>query len=287
MGLFDANNGAYLENDGTGYFLGTRKGGIDTKVAQASWNVDPLDGTGPSGVTLDLSKAQVLAVDLSWFGAGAVRFGFLVGGAFLLAHESYSANASALALVNTPSLPARYEHSSTGGQGAMTQFGCAVLSEGAERFPSVEREQATGTSPIPLAVAGTQYAMVGLKLHATNLDAIVDGIEAAIVATSQEQIFCWRLHLNPTVTGTFSYAQVSGSLVDAAIATDGAATITGDGTVLDSGFSTGSFRGPLRSAIRIGASVAGVADALVLSIAPIFSASGMLASLRWREFGGS
>ena len=47
---------------------------IDTRVPQSQW-YDPLDGTGPSGYNLDLTKNQMWFIDYSWYGAGVARFG--------------------------------------------------------------------------------------------------------------------------------------------------------------------------------------------------------------------
>jgi hypothetical protein len=47
---------------------------IDTRVPRSQW-LDPLDGTGPSGYTLDLTRMQMWYIDYSWYGAGFSRFG--------------------------------------------------------------------------------------------------------------------------------------------------------------------------------------------------------------------
>ena len=47
---------------------------IETKVPRSQW-LDPLDGTGPSGYVLDLTKMQMWYIDYSWYGAGFSRFG--------------------------------------------------------------------------------------------------------------------------------------------------------------------------------------------------------------------
>ncbi len=49
---------------------------IDTRRPQSSWNIDKMDGTGASGFNIDLTKMQMFYIDYSWYGAGAVRFGF-------------------------------------------------------------------------------------------------------------------------------------------------------------------------------------------------------------------
>src|SRR5210317_1810584 len=57
VGTFDANNGIFFEDTGTGYQIVRRSytsgSAVDNNVAQSSWNGDKLDGTGASGYTLD------------------------------------------------------------------------------------------------------------------------------------------------------------------------------------------------------------------------------------------
>ena len=61
-GYSDGVNGIELQQDGSTVQLklysGTTQG--SQTVAQAAWNIDPMDGTGPSGITLDLTKDQIL-----------------------------------------------------------------------------------------------------------------------------------------------------------------------------------------------------------------------------------
>ena len=47
---------------------------IDTRISQSQWNLDKMDGTGPSGYNLDLSKMQMFFIDYAWYGAGTVRW---------------------------------------------------------------------------------------------------------------------------------------------------------------------------------------------------------------------
>jgi hypothetical protein len=47
---------------------------IDVRVPRTQWS-DPLDGTGPSGYVLDITKMQMWYIDYSWYGAGFARWG--------------------------------------------------------------------------------------------------------------------------------------------------------------------------------------------------------------------
>lgn len=46
----------------------------DTWIAQANWNGDPLDGTGPSGVTLNPAKGNVYQIGVQYLGFGSIEF---------------------------------------------------------------------------------------------------------------------------------------------------------------------------------------------------------------------
>ena len=86
---------------------------VDTKVAQSDWNIDKMDGTGPSGVTVDLAKMQMFYIDYAWYGAGAIRFGFKdERGEVVYCHRMTHANVKTEAYMRSGNLPARYEAAS-------------------------------------------------------------------------------------------------------------------------------------------------------------------------------
>jgi hypothetical protein len=143
VGYFDAQNGIFFENDGTGYNIVRRSyttgTAIDTQVAQANWNIDSFDGSGPSGVTLDFSKAQIFLMDMEWLGVGRVRCGFVVDGIPYYAHEFLHANSVTSVYMTTPNLPIRYEISGTVSlaTGKTLQAICSsVMSEGGFQIAS-------------------------------------------------------------------------------------------------------------------------------------------------------
>lgn len=77
-GYTDFQNGFYFGVDGTGKYVAYVTGGSATKVYQADWDVDTLDGTGASGYTLLLSDGNVAQIDFTWYGYGDVEFSYLV-----------------------------------------------------------------------------------------------------------------------------------------------------------------------------------------------------------------
>jgi hypothetical protein len=209
VGYYGANNGYYLElNDTTSVSFVERSfvtgAVVNTPVAQASWNVDPMDGSGPSGITLDLTKAQILFMDLEWLGVGTVRIGFVVNGNFYVCHKFHHANIIATTYITTASLPLRYEITNTGatsGASTLKQICSTVLSEGGYQLNGLQ--QAVGIpiqSPRTLGTAGTFYPVISLRLKSTRLDGIIILTALSIMPMSTAK-FNWQVVASGTTTG--------------------------------------------------------------------------------------
>jgi hypothetical protein len=81
-----------------------------SKVPQSQWNMDKMDGTGPSGYNLDISKMQMAYIDYTWYGAGYIRFGFrAVNGDIVYCHKMPNNNVNTAAYMRSGNLPARFE----------------------------------------------------------------------------------------------------------------------------------------------------------------------------------
>lgn len=82
----------------------------EIRVRQSDFNIDPLNGTGASGFTLDASKMQMYAMEYSWYGAGTIIW-MLRGqdGQFNWAHRRPNNNLNNEAFMRSGNLPGRYE----------------------------------------------------------------------------------------------------------------------------------------------------------------------------------
>jgi hypothetical protein len=82
----------------------------EIRVKQENFNIDTLDGNGPSGYTLDAGKMQMLGVEYSWYGAGYAQW-MIRGqnGEFVMAHRRPNNNINNEAYLRSGNLPARYE----------------------------------------------------------------------------------------------------------------------------------------------------------------------------------
>jgi len=122
LGYYDDDNGLFFRSKVTGVYVTSRTNTsgapVETEVVQSSWNLDKLDGTGSSGVTVDWTKEQIFIFDLQWLGVGRARFGLFIGGSIIYVHEMLHSNLFTAAYMRTANLPVRYEAFNSGGAGA-------------------------------------------------------------------------------------------------------------------------------------------------------------------------
>jgi len=93
---------------------------VDKKVKQSNFNLDRLDGTGPSGYDIDIAKMQMIGIQYSWYGAGFIDF-MLRGadGNFVYAHRMRNSNVNTEAFMRSGNLPVRYEVTNEGPPGKL------------------------------------------------------------------------------------------------------------------------------------------------------------------------
>jgi len=255
MGYFDDNNGLFLENNAGTINLVRRTytGGSasDNPYPQSSWNIDKMDGTGASEITLDFTKTQIFIIDFEWLGVGRVRFGFNVNGITYYVHELLNANNLTTVYMSTPNLPLRYQIINDG-TGAASTINCicsAVISEGG-------REEVALNSYV-----STRGSAVTATKNVTN----------AIIAT--------RLK-----TGT--YSGVNNSSLEYAVAPNG--TVISGGFSIAGGYAqakTDIQADSLKSLLKLGSSITGRKDVLVLSCQPLGASDSVVyGGINYREF---
>jgi hypothetical protein len=249
VGYFGEDNGIYFEvNDSTVNFVERSiVSGIlsETHASQSSWLYDKLDGTGPSGYTLDTSKAQIFWMDIEWLGVGTVRVGFVIDGQFIHCHSFHHANKIESTYITTASLPLRYEIANTGittSASTLKQVCSTVISEGGYELRGLQ--QAVGTpvrTPVDLTTAGTYYTVLSIRLKATpnRLDAIVIMTALSILGITNNATYNWQVR----ATGTSNGGTWTDAGLDSAVEYKvNGGTYTG-GRVLASGYVYGSNQG--------------------------------------------
>jgi hypothetical protein len=301
IGYFGNDNGIYFEQDGTTVNIVERSivTGIvsETRVPQSQWNVDTLTGVGvsnPSGIALDISKAQIFWTDIEWLGEGTVRTGFVIDGKYVHAHSFHHANLIETTYITTASLPLRYEIANTGvttSASTVKQVCSTVISEGGYELRGLQ--QAIGTSivsPVNLPLAGTLYPIISIRLKTTpnRLDAIVILTALSMLGITNNSNYNWKVIASGITTGgVWSDASLD-SAVEYKI---GGGGLSG-GRVLASGYFSASNQSNsnidiLKEALfkfqleRNG--LAGIPFELTLAVAASSANSVIHASMDWEE----
>ncbi len=274
-GLFDGADGIFLmaDVDGPAMVIRSSVSGspVESVARQATWNIDPLDGTGPSGLTLDLTRANILLIDYEWLGVGRVRTGFVIGGALVYVHEFAHANVVTSVYMSTPNLPVRWDiaNDGTGGAATIEAICASVMSEGGQERTGITRTIDRAASGLVTLNDADLYPLIAIRLDDAELDATVRAIAASVFCTSSA-VFRWALLLNPTVAGTaLSFADVANSAMEAAVGATNATKVSG-GTVIASGYAESTSQNNIPAGgvtdHALGASIAGVSDVLVLAV---------------------
>lgn len=214
LGYYGDENGMFLELDGTGgtvlsFVERSHVSGatVDTKVNQSSWNYDKMDGTGPSKMTLDITKAQILWMDIEWLGLGTVRMGFVIDGKFILCHQFHHANLITSTYITTASLPLRYEIENTGttaSSSTLKQICSTVISEGGYELRGLQQAISIPiTAARTTTTAGTYYPLISIRLKTSPnfLDAIIILTTLSLLGTGNGVNYNWKVIATGATTG--------------------------------------------------------------------------------------
>jgi hypothetical protein len=250
VGYFGDQNGIYFQLDDGDISIVKRSlvtGSVtESVVLRSNWNGDKLDGTGSSGIVLDITKAQILWMDFEWLGVGTVRVGFIINGQFIVCHSFHHANIIDSTYITTASLPLRYEitnkAATTSGSKTLKQICSTVISEGGYELRGLQQAASIPiTAPRTFAVAGTFYPIISIRLKTTpdRLDAIIILTALSILGGGNGIDYNWQVRASGTTTG--------GSWVDAGVDSAVNYNITGTsyagGRILASGFLNASNQG--------------------------------------------
>ena len=297
VGYFGAQNGVYFEADGTTLNLVIRKytaGSVDDtteKIPQSQWNVDRLNGQGGqynlSGLTLDVSKAQIWWCDVEWLGVGSVRSGFVINGQFIVCHIFHHANILNKVYMTTATLPVRYELTSTGAAGTMRAICSTILSEGGYANRSQNRAVATPLTGRELSNV-VYRPIICIRLKSANIDSVVVPTKFDLYGL-QQAAFVYKIILNPTLTA----ANWTSAGTDSSVEYDMSATALTGGTTIDQGIFVGSNKGGTATVTagdvdfsnQLGRTIAGVSDIWCLAAIATTNNDDVVASVSWQEHG--
>jgi len=305
-GYFEVNNGIFLEQNGTtdvavvlrSFVTGAV---VETRAKQANWSLDTLSSTepNPSGLTLDLAKAQILVVDLQWLSEGRVRIGFKIGATIVYVHEFNASNVIDVPYMETASLPVRFEITNLAAQGVAHTLrqGCSsvITEDGDQEEFGVFWSADNGTTTI---AATTRRAILSIRPKllfgpAGKKNRVPIKPQAFNLFVSSNDVR-WELVFNPTFTGAPVWVDPgTHAAVEYSVHGDAAAGAITGGLVVNSGYGVSGVgvaagaivQTALLNKLRLNLDMAGAnprAMSLVVT-SMVAGASNVAGAISWKE----
>lgn len=289
VGYYDDRNGLYFGTTNGSLNFGVRTDtssvASDTLIYQGNWNIDNFDGTGPSGYTLDPNKSQISFIEFEWLGVGEVKYGFFVDGAAHYAHKVRNSNNNYGVYMRTPNLPLQSEiiNNGSGSVGSLMVICSSVITEGGQEETGIARYYSGNGWKTDADVIGSIYVTKAIRLKNDYKGVTVKELSANVIATTADN-FEWMLIANPTIAGTFTFADYANSAVQVGSG-DNSNIVTG-GTQLIGGWAKSSVAIDklLPNTFAIGESILGSKDVLALCVRPLGNNLDIYSGLTWREY---
>lgn len=298
LGQFDANNGFYFEVSGTAFSVNIRSkisgSVVNTSVAQSSWNLDRMDGSGgttnPSGVTVDTSKQLIFMITYQWLGSGRVVFALNIDGKIIPVHQFLGSNVNTTMYSQTATLPLRYEIVNSGSTASTMEVSCMCYmteGDGDGTVIGTPYSVSTGVTTRNLAGSGANFPLISIRKKSAFSEIPLKLYEAFLMLASADQVLVQAV-FNPTLTGASFVSAPSGNAEYDVSAT----TTGGTGTVIHSHYlDGGSGMNSLdisaafndTSLMTLGQSIAGVSDIVSIVVSNITTNTTLLGGFNYKE----
>lgn len=296
LGLFDDLDGMYFEDGGDGEFYvvirrNTAGGTIENRVAREDWNVDRLDGTGPSGITAVPEAIQQVSIEYEWYGAGQVEFNFIINNNKYPIHQFNHANIIDHTWAASASLPIRVELTNVTGESAgphyFWQGSHSFSTEGTTTLLGRQKAVASPLTGYTLSAANTFYPVVAIRLKTNALRSVVIPDFYAGATLDNTNVFIRVLEGTEVTGGTWiSYD------LESAVEYNLTGTALSGGTILDTVFVNATNQGniyklPERGITQLNrrttTTLGDTASTFVIAIAAANANKSGWASLGWIE----
>lgn len=268
-------------------------GNDEEVIDAANFSEDPLDGSGPSGITFDEDSTFLLTIDLQYLGVGRVRLGLTVENDeepfIIYFHQSAYSNISGFRVpyLSNPNLPVHYHIYNTGTTSSSADLRAictTVGNEGGTQPFSRLRAKDTELTSRQIVGGGPYEPIFSIRLNSSFNRRAVKLLKWYAQSESDNDQLSVKLIKNATLTGA-NWQTLSDSYVDY----DTSATSYSNGIEIDSDvtaetnqvsstrFSTDEF---------LSSTIDGVSDTYTIIAASFGNAADVYAGMQWKEFFG-
>lgn len=233
---FTPTDGFYLEigSNGPSFNIVKTQGTLNTvSVPQSAWNIDPLNGYGASGLSIDFTKGQIFAVDYEWLGLGRLRFGFYLNGKLYYAHQVTNLNALSAPYMTSPNQPVRYEIRQNGsGTGLMKQICSTVIDEGVQEILGIA--VTASLSSVVTVQNNVMTPILAIRINPNYSNLAFLGKAFDLYNTDNTTDILFKVYRNPSFNKALTWQNIESSYMQ--FATGGNVTTLSGGYSLYSGY---------------------------------------------------
>lgn len=156
-GIFDTEDGFAIGYNGATFSVLHRLDSSDTFISQANFNIDKLDGSGPSRITLDPTKINIYRVAFGWLGTAPIVFEVCrQDGQWFPFHMIQRANNVSVPSLYSPILPLTMEVENNGNSSDLS-IKTASWNAGVLGSSGIDRQNQR-------SVTGTTFSSTGSKM---------------------------------------------------------------------------------------------------------------------------
>lgn len=291
IGQFDEKNGYFLRSFNNTFQVGIRStissSTVDTLVDQANWNIDKMDGTGPSKIVLDPTKQQIVYLQYQWLGSGSIFWYFVVNGIAIPVHQFNNANLISTLYSQTATLPIQVEIENVSSTTATTmEFTCCSLStNGGISQHGHLNSVSSGTTPKTLPTAGISRPILCLRKRNGFSHIPVQILNANVFCTTSDDFLIQIIH-NPTLTGA-SWVTIPNSFCEK----DVSATAWTGGNILAEVYLKGNLQAsaPIQQIadfwdLTLGDDFANISDIIAIVATPLTTNATAYGVMSFKEF---
>lgn len=219
LGMGTTSDGYFFGYSGTTFGVARRRSGTQYFVGQSSWNVDKMDGSGPSGMVLNQSKGNVYQIQMQYLGFGDILFSVesVNTGIFVAVHRLSYANAYEETSISNPHMRLHYECTNGAtSQDVYLRSGSSMIAVEGNLSHHLGIVVSTGVEKT--IIPNVETMMIALRLRSTyhnvvNQSSII--FKMINMSTDGSKAVTFKVYLDCTVTGgTWAYVNSDNSIVE-------------------------------------------------------------------------
>ncbi len=220
IGIFSTQDGAAIGYNGATFSILFRQNGEDTITPQSRFNIDQLNGTGPSGYTINPTEINVFRIAFGWLGAAPIKYQILTPqGTWQTFHQILLNNTTNQPTFLNPNLPITMAVANNGNI-TNVSIGSGSWNGGAIQQPTTVSSRFFSFGSFGTTSTPSTQNFVSSFLNPTTFNGSSNTIQVQIRifasvpynSASTPQISLLELYKNATLSGT-SYISLNSDAV--------------------------------------------------------------------------